>query len=90
VLESSQVGPATKAEFDLFRQSGLDVRLGNASEVVNHRAIIIDGKIVVTGSYDFTDRGENENDGNVLIIHNAEVAQKYLEEWQRVQSRAQP
>jgi phosphatidylserine/phosphatidylglycerophosphate/cardiolipin synthase-like enzyme len=90
VLESTQVDPTKASEFDLFKKSGLDVRLGNTSEVVNHRAMIIDGKIVVTGSYDFTDNGANQDDGNLLIIHNEDVAQKYLEEFKRLQSRAQP
>jgi phosphatidylserine/phosphatidylglycerophosphate/cardiolipin synthase-like enzyme len=52
--------------------------------------MIIDGQIVVVGSYDFTNRAENDNDENVLIIHSEAVAQKFLEEFQRVQSRAKP
>jgi phosphatidylserine/phosphatidylglycerophosphate/cardiolipin synthase-like enzyme len=56
---------------------------------MNHKIMIIDGKIVIVGSYDFTNRAENENDENVLIIYNEEIAQKFMEEFQRVQSRAQ-
>jgi len=86
VMEATQASE----EFGLFKQAGLDVRLGNASEVMNHKVIIIDGRIVVMGSYDFTDKAENENDENVLIIDNEKVAQKFMEEFQRIQSRAQP
>ena len=75
-------------ELNLFRQAGLDVRLDGGPEVMYHKIMIIDGKIVVMGSYDFTNRAENENDENVLIIYNEMIAQKFMEEFQRVQSRA--
>ncbi len=75
---------------NLFRQAGLDVRLHSAPEVMYHKLMIIDGKIVVMGSYDFTNRAETDNDENVLIIHSEMIAQKFMEEFQRVQSRAQP
>jgi len=94
VLESDQVtseqaNPNQVDELNLFRQAGLDVRLDGKPEVMNHKIMIIDGRIVVIGSYDFTDRAENENDENVLIIYDEKIAQKFMEEFQRVQSRAQ-
>ena len=77
-------------ELNFFRQAGLNVLLDRNPEVLNHKIMIIDGKIVVLGSYDFTNRAEIENDENVLIIHNELISQKFMEEFQRVQSRAQP
>jgi len=95
VLEFDQVDPNLAnpnpnqlEELNLFRQAGLDVRLDGGPELMNHKIIIIDGRIVVMGSYDFTNRAENENDENVLIIYDEKVAQKFMEEFQRVQSRA--
>jgi len=73
-----------------FRESGLNVLLDRNPEVLHHKFMVIDSKIVVIGSYDFTNRAENDNDENVLIIHNEIVAQKFLEEYERVFSRAQP
>ena len=77
-------------ELNFFRQAGLNVLLDRNPEVLNHKIMIIDSKIVVMGSYDFTNRAEIENDENVLIFHNEMIAQKFMEEFQRVQSRAQP
>jgi phosphatidylserine/phosphatidylglycerophosphate/cardiolipin synthase-like enzyme len=77
-------------ELNFFRQAGLNVLLDRNPEVMNHKIMIIDGKIVIFGSYDFTNRAEIDNDENVVIIHNEVVAQKFMEEFQRVQSRAQP
>jgi phosphatidylserine/phosphatidylglycerophosphate/cardiolipin synthase-like enzyme len=75
-------------ELNLFRQAGLDVRLDGRPETMYHKIMIINGKIVVMGSYDFTNRAENENDENVLIIYNEMIAQKFMEEFERVQSGA--
>ncbi|HSL45182.1 MAG TPA: phospholipase D-like domain-containing protein [Anaerolineales bacterium] len=88
VIEATQFD-ADGSEFDSFRQAGLDVRPGSSSALLDHNIIIIDGKIVVTGSYDFTNRSENENDENVMIIHNEKVAQRFMEEFQRIQAQAQ-
>ena len=94
VLESDQVNseaanPNQVEELNLFRQAGLDIRLDGNTEVMNHKIMIIDGRIVVMGSYDFTNRAENENDENVLIIYDEKIAQKFMEEFERVQSHAQ-
>ena len=94
VLESDQVtfeqaNPNQVDELNLFRQAGLDVRLDGKPDVMNHKIMIIDGRIVVMGSYDFTNRAENENDENVLIFYDEKIAQKFMEEFLRVQSRAQ-
>lgn len=90
VMDSSQQNPDNRSAFDLFREAGLDVRLASPSEVLNHKVLIIDGRTVVIGSYDYTNRAENINDENVVIIHNELIAQKFIEEFQRIQSRAQP
>ncbi len=92
LVDPDQVNPNPNLveELNFFRQAGLNVLLDRNPELLNHKIMVIDGQIVVVGSYDFTNRAENDNDENVLIIHSEAVAQKFLEEFQRVQSRAQP
>ena len=88
-VSSEQANPNQVEELNLFRQAGLDIRLDGNAEIMNHKIMIIDGRIVVMGSYDFTNRAETENDENVLIIYDEKIAQKFMEEFQRVQSRAE-
>lgn len=90
VFDALQTSPDGTTQFDLFNQAGYDFRLSNVADIVGHKVMIIDGKTVVLGSYDFTSKSENENDENVLIIHNEKIAQKFMEEFQRLQARAQP
>ena len=48
---------------------------------MHHKVFIIDNKTVITGSYNPSKSANTKNDENILIIHNREIAQKYLEEF---------
>ncbi len=53
-----------------------------ASGSIHHKVFIIDGKTVITGSYNPTRNGNERNDENILIIHDPLVAKKFLEEFE--------
>jgi len=48
---------------------------------VHHKVFIIDGKTVITGSYNPTKSGDARNDENILIIHDPAIAREFLEEY---------
>ncbi len=84
VFEAYQYETNSGTEYDNLRSAGLDVRLDGNSRNMHHKVIIIDGKTVVTGSYNFSYSAETRNDENVLIIYNTDIAALYLEEFDRV------
>jgi phosphatidylserine/phosphatidylglycerophosphate/cardiolipin synthase-like enzyme len=49
----------------------------------HHKVFVIDDQIVVTGSLNFSDNANDSNDENVVIIRNIDIAQLYLEEFER-------
>ena len=51
---------------------------------MHHKVIVIDGSIVITGSFNFTLSADNENDDNIIVIHDPVVAKLYLDEFDRV------
>lgn len=51
---------------------------------MHHKVIIIDNHLVITGSLNFTDNADQQNNENVLIIDNADIAKLYTQEFQRV------
>jgi phosphatidylserine/phosphatidylglycerophosphate/cardiolipin synthase-like enzyme len=90
VMDDGQVKTSQVTEYDPFQLAGLDVRLdGNLNGLMHHKVIIIDQKIVISGSYNFTAAAETTNDENVVIIFSPEAAAKYMEEFQRVYGEAQ-
>ncbi len=84
VFDKEQYYSNIGTEFDRLRSAGLEVHLSNTSYNMHHKTIIIDDRIVVTGSYNFTYFAENRNDENILIIHSPEIARLYQEEFLRV------
>ncbi|MEW6094723.1 MAG: phospholipase D-like domain-containing protein [Chloroflexota bacterium] len=90
VMEAEQVASNTGTEYDPFLQAGLDVFQDASEGLMHHKVIIIDERIVVTGSYNFSSSAEERNDENLLIIHSPEVAKVFMDEFWRVYGRAQP
>ena len=51
---------------------------------MHHKVFIIDKKIVITGSMNPSKNGNENNDENILIIHDEEVAELYLQEFYEI------
>lgn len=88
VMETRQYNSNTGGEFDTLVEAGIDVLLDGNPNNLHHKVIIIDGQIVITGSYNFSRSAEERNDENTLIIYNAEIAAQYLAEFERVMAKA--
>lgn len=88
VMDDEQIKSNTGTEFDPFRQAGLDVRRDGIDGQMHHKVFIVDGSIVVLGSYNFSRSAEERNDENIVIVYNEKVAEFYLQEFQRVYADA--
>ncbi len=89
VMDQSQVESNQGGEFDSFRHAGLKVYQDGNPGQMHHKVIIIDEKIVITGSYNFSASAERKNDENVVIFFDEQIAAQYLAEFERVYSQAQ-
>lgn len=70
--------------------AGLDIRQDGNPDVMHHKVFIFDEAIVAMGSFNFSNRAATENDENMLIIHNPDIARAYLEEFARLWAEAGP
>jgi phosphatidylserine/phosphatidylglycerophosphate/cardiolipin synthase-like enzyme len=84
VLDQSQALSNKGGEYTHLLENGIDVRLDGNRYGMHHKVIIIDKRIVVTGSYNFSSNARTRNDENTLILHSAEIAEIYVEEFDRV------
>lgn len=89
MMDESQVKSNVGTEFDLFREAGLNVYVDGSPGQMHHKVIIIDEKIVITGSYNFSANAERRNDENVVIFFDEQFAAQHLAEFERVYLRAQ-
>ncbi len=48
--------------------------------------MIIDGAVVITGSFNFTAAAQNRNAENLLVISDPAVAAQYRDNWRRRQA----
>jgi len=56
---------------------------------MHHKVIIIDERIVIFGSFNFSDNANTQNDENLLIVDNADIARAFKGEFDRVLNLAQ-
>lgn len=87
VFDRSQAYSQSGSEFETLMEAGLDVCLDGGKDSMHHKVIIVDHRVVILGSYNFTFSAENRNDENVLIIHDPRLAELVRGEFQRLHDR---
>jgi phosphatidylserine/phosphatidylglycerophosphate/cardiolipin synthase-like enzyme len=55
--------------------------LDDDHQIAHNKIMIIDGNVVITGSFNFTKQAENGNAENLLVIRDSDIAKKYAENW---------
>ncbi|MCS6802343.1 MAG: phospholipase D-like domain-containing protein [Chloroflexota bacterium] len=76
------------AEFRKLQAAGIEVYQDGNPYIMHHKVIVIDDRIVMLGSYNFSENADRNNDENLLIIEDRGLAQRYLEEFDRVREAA--
>lgn len=89
VFEREQA-EAAGSDVRRLQQAGLDVRLDNRDGNLHHKLLLIDGRIVATGSYNFTRSAEQANDENVIILDDPAAAALLQAEFRRLYDAASP
>lgn len=59
-----------------------------AKALMHHKVFIIDDKVTVTGSFNFSKNASVDNDENVLLIYSTTVANDYSQEFERVKDKS--
>lgn len=88
VMEA-QNAKGTGAAFDALANAGVDILIDGNCYIMHHKTIIIDDKLVITGSYNFTKSAEKSNDENLMMIHSPTLAAPVIEEYARVRQQAE-
>lgn len=89
VMEEQQVKSNIGTEYDFFKQAGLDVFVDGNEGQMHHKTMIVDGQIVITGSYNFSRSAETRNDENIVVFYSEPIADFFMSEFQRVYALSQ-
>lgn len=86
VLDKSQ----SYSQYGRLKQAGIETRNDtNPNGIMHDKVAIIDHKIVITGSFNWTDSAENNNNENIIVMHSVAVAARYEAEFQEIWSQSQ-
>ncbi len=71
-------------------EKGISVRVkeGSGGGLMHNKYAVVDGKYVITGSFNWTVSAERRNDENLLIIHSPELARVYKENFEKLWARS--
>lgn len=68
-----------------FAQQNIPIWIDEQPAIAHNKVMVIDQTRTVTGSFNFTRAAQQKNAENVIIINDASVAKKYLQNWQQRQ-----
>lgn len=84
----------SQSEFSYFgrmrdaRLPNLQVRQDGNPRIMHHKVIIVDGKMIIFGSFNFSANANDSNDENVVIVHDPQFASYFEEEFNWVWAEA--
>lgn len=82
ILDKSQFRHNKYSSVKFLTHYGIPVWVDDQPTIAHNKVMIIDNKTVITGSFNFTKAAQNSNTENVIIINDAALAKKYLNNWQ--------
>ena len=66
---------------DFLIHHGLPTRIDAAHAIAHNKVMIIDERVVLTGSFNFTTAAEEHNAENLLVLRDEKLAAEYLRNW---------
>ncbi|MEW6657354.1 MAG: phospholipase D family protein [Thermodesulfobacteriota bacterium] len=68
---------------DFLVHADVPTYIDSAHGISHNKVMVIDERLVITGSFNFTRAAERDNAENLLLIEDAELASRYLENWRK-------
>ncbi len=85
VVEKRSINQAA-CQDDFLNASGAQIRADANPGSMHHKVVLVDGRTVITGSYNFSKNAEEENDENLLILRSESLATVYAAEFESLWS----
>lgn len=75
---------------DFLAHAGIAVLIDSRHAIAHNKIMIVDSKIVITGSFNFSKAAEESNAENLLVINDADFALRYLQNWEEHKTHSEP
>ncbi|MBN1876176.1 MAG: DUF1669 domain-containing protein [Anaerolineae bacterium] len=75
---------ADEVSVEHIRRAGIPIVTDDRDPFMHNKFVVIDGRQVWTGSWNFTDNGTYRNDNNVVIVQSEKLAANYTQEFEEM------
>ena len=75
---------------DFLAHAGIPTRIDAQHRIAHNKVMVIDGAVVITGSFNFTKGAEHDNAENLLVIRSQALAAQYTRNWEAHAAHAEP
>ncbi len=82
ILERNQINQWS--EYGKLKKNGIKVVIDKNPRYMHNKFMVIDGKVVLTGSYNYTKEADTRNDENLVVIISGKVARAYDDEFEEM------
>ncbi len=89
VIDEKQNSYQKSSQFSYLKAHGIDVKLDGNRYTLHDKVMIIDDS-VVTGSYNFTQKANDTNNENSIVVHNHAFTTLYKAEFEKIFAEANP
>ncbi|MBI4213086.1 MAG: phospholipase [Chloroflexi bacterium] len=76
------------SEYARLKSAGLDVLLDTNPFNLHHKVMVLDGRVTIFGSFNFSASADRENDENLLIVEDPGLAAAFEAEYERIRAQA--
>jgi len=75
---------------DFLAHAGIPTRIDAQHKIAHNKIMVIDGAVVITGSFNFTRGAEYDNAENLLVIRSQALAALYPRNWETHAEHSEP
>lgn len=83
IADKSQFDPTHFSVISYLMHHKISVWEDDTVNIAHNKVMVVDEKIVQTGSFNYTNAAQRYNAENVLVISSSSLAKRYLENWYR-------
>ena len=77
------------SEADFLLHAGIPTQIDSRHKIAHNKTMVIDGAIVITGSFNFTKSAEENNAENLLVIQSKPLSEIYRKNWEEHSAHAE-
>ena len=84
LLDDGQDSEAGSREWPKLKEAGVPVKVEHETGLLHHKFAVIDERLVITGSYNWSNNADDDNFENVVVISCEQIAEVYVKEFEEI------